>query len=259
MKASEWRVQLGESWTKARQEKIVQAAADTEMLPIIWKELTIFMPDGRRLVLQVSHDALRLGEYDDFVRVNCSALDAQLIADIYDARLPTEKIADLVHQQAEMTIEPWTSRPDGGMASTSRMFQHSQEVSKKIGVLEFSACPFVNTVGKDWVLTSRYPKNHGANYGWHTKARPNPDHPEWGPFVCKGGGHVYQPLGTTHDIYHCDYSQTLRLVDRYCRLIDGDSTQELELDDVLTSAELAPLISYEGPLPHVRHPDIPKR
>jgi len=259
VKASEWLAQLGESWTKARQEKIVQAAADMQMLPIIWKDVVIHLPGCEQLVLQVSHDALRFGEYDDFVRINCSALDAQLIADIYDARLPTEKISDLVHVQAEMTIEPCLSKGDAGMASSSRMLWHSQAVSKKIGVLEFSACPFVNSVGKDWVLTNHYPKNHGANYGWHTKTRPNPEHPEWGPFPCRAGGYVFQPRGTTHDIWHTDYSQVLRLVHRYAHLVNGDDVKELELDDVLTRADLAPFVSYEGPLKYVRHPNIPKQ
>lgn len=259
MKGTEFCQQIGPSFSKARQAAIVQAVADGLHLPLVWKPVVVRHADGRAFTLQAMNDALKIGEPDDFVRVNVSHLDAQHIADILDCRLPTERMVDLVYLQADMTIEPWTSSPDSQMASTARMQEHSRNVSKKIGEPE-KLDPLVCSAGKDWVLTNRYPNtSKGANYGWHTKSKPSPAHPEWGPFPCKAGGYVFQPVGFCHDIYHTDYSQTLRLFSRFVGVEDPNTgtCSELELDTMLQDPDLAGLISYEGPLKWVRHPGIP--
>ena len=259
MKGTDFLKSIGPVYSQDRQAKIVLAVEKGWSLPPLWESIPVRHPDGRVFTIQVMNDALMIGEVDDFVRVNVSHLDAQHIADILDCRLPTVKIVDLVHSHAVLTIEPCTSEPDAHMASTERMAKHSKAISDKAGI---SSCytPFTCSVGKDWVLTNNYPHPlKGANYGWHTKSVPNSVHPEWGPFPCKIGGYVFQPLGFRHDIHHTDYSQTLRLVSKYVGVEDAANRKSsvVELDKVLTSPDTADLFSYEGVLKYTRHPGIP--
>jgi len=250
MKGTEFCSSVASCYLQERQQKIVQAVRDGLFLPIVWKQVVSRHEDGRAVTIQVSNDALKIGEPEDFVRINCSHQDAQMIADILDARLPTTKISDLVHQQADLLIEPWISQPDSQMASTSRMLQHSREVSNRIGA-PAKLNPLVSTVGKDWVLTNWYKdKNTGANYGWHSKM---------GRYISPCGLRLWQPLGLAHNIMHVDYSQTLRLVGRFAMLDDPNAgtCREVELDELLTHPELSKLVSYEGPLKWTRHPGIP--
>lgn len=258
MKATDFCNDIGPVFSPARQAAIVQAVAAGQYLPVCWKPVVTRHQDGRTFTLWVGNDALKIGEPDDFVRINCSHTDAQLIADLLDCRLPTEKMVDLIHLQADMSIEPCTSQADAQMASTSRMQQHSAAVSKRMGPPE-RLNPLVCTVGKDWVLTNRYPDNNtAANYGWHTKTASDPNHPENGPYVCRVG-YVWQPLSFRHNLRHVDYSQIFRPIGRFVDVADpnGDVHQE-ELDDLLVDPQLAQLFSYEGPLKWTRHPGVPK-
>jgi hypothetical protein len=250
MKGTEFCESIGPSYSKDRQAAIVQAVRDGLHLPIIWRPVTIRHQDGRAFTLRVANDALKIGELDNFVRVNVSHQDAQLIADILDARLPTTKICDTIHQQADMLIEPWTSNPDSQMASTDRMQQHSTAVSDRIGP-PAKLAPLVSPVGKDWVLTNGYKGNaNGANYGWYSKSA---------PYSSPCGLKMWQTLGLAHDIFHTDYSQTLRLVHRLVGVDDPNAREcrELELDAMLQDPDLSKLVSYEGALKWVRHPGVP--
>ena len=251
MKASEFLASIPDAYSRNRQHLFVSAVSEGNYVPIEWRPIRLPAPDGRVLEIYVAADALMLGEPDDFVRINVSHQDAQLVADVLDCRLPTTKISDLVHQHAGLIAAPHTSNPDGGMDSTSRMKWHSAQVSASIGPVAILS-PLVSTVGKDWVLTNgflQYP-TMGANYGWHCKAS---------QFHSHAGIPILQPLGFAHNLYHTDYSQTLRLVSKVVSVSDGNGSAELgELDTVLQDPVLSSLISYEGPLRVLRHPAIPK-
>lgn len=237
MKASEFLATLPERPERKREELILDAVRQGLTMPIEWAEVYSYAK-GHEAVLKVSTDAVAIGEPDDWVRVTVSHTTAQQIADILGAFLPTSRISDLINDQAAVRLKPCLQRPDKQMAYTSRMVKHHKAVEER----RDGRAGLVSSVGKDWVLTNRLagrPKN-AANYGWHDRSSPNK--------------RVWQPVGLAHDRFHVDYSQVVRLV---CRTVCVDG-QELPLDDVLRSPELAPLVSSEGPLKIVRHPGVPE-
>jgi hypothetical protein len=207
-----------------------------------------------------------LGEPDDFLRVNATMRGEQSIADLLRMSLITPKIADLIRAQSRVQIEPRTQTPDSKMGYTSRMVRHSQAVTDAVlaatkhwpepGTLEMvgrQQLGLVSGVGKDWVLTNRLAGKPGlaANYGWHTKARPNPAAPKNGPFRSPGGGYMWQTVGTAHNTKHVDYSQIVRLMSAEM-VVDG---QPMLFADVACHPDLCWLVDYDGPLHVLRHPE----
>lgn len=194
--------------------------------------------------LDVSRDALSVGTSGDRVRITVNAETAQHIADALDAMLLTPRMSDLIRQQAAVVIAPATQTPNATMANTSRMVLHSQTVDQRIG----GASGLVANVGKDWVLSNKLllQPSRAANYGWHVASSSYPG--------TLPGMFVLQPLGLAHNHFHVDYSQTVRLVRKTCR-VDGI---ERPLVDVLSDAMLGPLICHEGVLQVFRQPGVPE-
>lgn len=177
-------------------------------------------------------DALKVNH----IRVAVTAQEAQEVADVLGALLPTPRIEDLTWQQAEVRIEP---HPGDVVRKTAA--QHSAEIDRDLG----GRTGLVVTVGKSWVLTNSLRAGRAANYGWHGTAAPYPS-------VSIPGIKVWQPVGTEHNAAHRDYSQTLRLVRRACE-VDG---KDADLGAVLQDPELARHVSHEGPLRLLRQPGV---
>ncbi|NUP06849.1 MAG: hypothetical protein HOW73_12425 [Polyangiaceae bacterium] len=209
-----------------------------------WVPLVI-SEGGRTLEVEVSEDALMVGEEGDRVRVTTDATTAQLVADHFDALLLTPRVSDWIRASARVLLEPIPQTPDSAMGNTSRMVQHSRSIDAARASL--SQVGLASTVGKDWVLTNRLAGHAGraANYGWHTK---KPSFP-----ATMTGMSVLQPLGLAHDRFHSDYSQTWRGMRRACRLNGAPYL----LTDVLRDPVLSSLVSHEGPLSVLRLPGVP--
>jgi hypothetical protein len=201
-----------------------------------WSWYTIALAHrGRDVVIRVMPDALRLGG----VRVNVSHTNAQRLADLLGAWLPTSRISDLVHEHADVVLRPQLGVPDSQMADTSRMIQHSANVAAVLrGRIDAGGC--ASTVGKDWINTNRLENrpDRAANYGWHDPHAPN--------------GRVWQTVGLAHDRNHVDYSQVLRLVDRIA-YVDG---APIDIAELASHPELHGAVSDEGPLRVLRHPGV---
>jgi hypothetical protein len=192
---------------------------------------------GRTAELHVLCDYLAVGSDEDFIRMPMTSAAAQRIADLTETMLPTPKLVDDIYRQAEAKLPP--SYIDGGPTDdeiADFLFHHEKlEKNRKsrgypLGVL---------TAGdkKDIVLCGRMRERpeRVAIYGWH-----------------KNEGDVIQPLSTTHSCRYADYSHGVRLVDRRV-VVDGELHQ---LEDVLRDAELASLVSDEGPLDLARYPTV---
>jgi N-acetyl-anhydromuramyl-L-alanine amidase AmpD len=236
MKTSEFLDTLSGLSGKARERFVLQTIRGGAALPIRWCELSSYA-GGHQAVLRVAEDALAVGTQEDWVRVTMCHSTAQLVADSLNARLPTSRISNLVHAQAEVRLKPCLQKPDAQMASAARMLQHHQAVERQ----RSGRSGLVSTVGKDWVLTNRLVGNplHAANYGWHDHSAPN--------------GVVWQTVGLRHDRFHVDYSQVVRLVHNEV-LVDG---APMPFDDVLVHPELCTLLSSEGRMQITRHPGVP--
>jgi hypothetical protein len=178
-------------------------------------------------------DYISLGNDQDFVRVPMSSVTAQKLADYFEMMLPTAKIVDVLYQTAKVQLRPQTFRPSPSMVRTSEFYKHQELIQKQLG----NKAPMKLVAGhkKDIVLTNKIATRPDkiAIYGWH-----------------QSGGQPIQPLSTVHGYWYADYSHGLRLIAPFAKI--GD--EMYRLSDVLRDPELAPLLSYEGPLTILRYP-----
>ncbi len=218
---------------------------------LTWGELHV-SDETNKLTIYASYQVLKI----DGTRIAVMARTQQLIADHYEAVMPTARISDLVYKQAVYKLGPETQTPGSRMAYTSRFVLHSERIDKQLeegnepplrGDDGLSVEAFCAPEGKDWVLCRRLWQKPGyaANYGWQAPGYPNPG--------VTPGVTVIQPLELGHFMTHVDYSQFCRLVKRKC-VLNG---AEVDIADILTDVRYAHLLSHEGPLPGVRHPGVP--
>ncbi len=189
-------------------------------------------PDGRLHTAEVSvlPDLLSVGGEGDSVRVCLTPQSAQRVADALGCLLPTVRLSDEIHRQADLKVppDPLTHERE----SIATMIRHSRILDARIG----RAAPGTLVAGgkKDIVITDRLLERPGrvAIYGWH--------HPD---------GRPIQPLTTVHTDRYVDYSHGIRLVRRAMK-VDG---RDADLAQVLTDASLAALVSSEGPMKAIRY------
>lgn len=189
--------------------------------------ITAVLKDGKphTIDLRVMPDYLSVGSDTDFVRVPLTPMTATKIAGAFDCDLPTRKIVDEIYRQADVKLEPrpMTERRE----AVDTFIEHNQIIEEQRK--GYALGELVAGIKKDLVLTNRLADKpgHVAIYGWH-----------------KLDGQPIQPLTTVHIATYVDYSHGIRLIDRHV-VVDG---KEMTIDDVLTSPELNPLVSDEGPL-----------
>ncbi|REJ98740.1 MAG: hypothetical protein DWQ35_00375 [Planctomycetota bacterium] len=207
---------------------------------------------GHRLVWHPMADALQI----EGVRVNVSATDSQRIADLLGAMLPTARLADWLYEAAPAKLAP---QPRPISATTAAMVEHSAAVDRAVAANPPAS--LVADPGKAWILTSKLwqgasgipPGELAANFGWHVPGPVwqgiNANRTPEGLWAIQGG----PTGGTRHDRRHVDYSQVAQLIRRDATL-DG---QPVDLAAMLVDADLAHLISSDGPLPEARQPGVP--
>jgi hypothetical protein len=244
----------------ARAAAVLDAVRGGLALPIAWMPVAA-SAGGHEATIFVASDTLRFGEDGpndrpddwDWVRVAVTAATAQQIADLLGVLLPTDRIADLTHAQATVHLSPHTQTPV--TATTAAMLKHHAQIEGE----RAGRTGLCSTVGKEWILgvqlfpaaAPRHPlgKLGAINYGWHTVGPARQD----GPFAGRGGLILWQTPGFRHDIAHVDYSQWVPRLVHPRMIVDGG---EVATADVLGSAELAALVSYDGPLEGVRYPAV---
>jgi hypothetical protein len=204
------------------------------------------------------------------VRVNVTAKDSQMIADLLGCLLPTAKIADLLYEQADIRILPKTmsypSQDLRHMADTSWMIDHSHRIDmsfpekattpeltdfewKLMSPYITELAPLVSTVGKHWIIDQclvAHSKSTAANYGWHFPGSTYGGLK--GSLRVIGKGRLIQGIGTRHNNDHTDYSQTCQLVFERC-LVDGNL---MLVKDVLADKTLHSLGTHNGPMTYLR-------
>jgi hypothetical protein len=242
----------------AREELVLEAVNAGVALPIVWAPLTTSAGAHTGTVF-VARDTLRFGVPGpnadssdwDWVRVAVTPDAAQRIADALGVLLPTDKIADLAHAQAGVRLTPHTQRPV--TATTAAMLQHHAAIEAERAGRE----GLLSTIGKEWILGPElfpalcpaHPLGiEGAiNYGWHTVGPVTPE----GPYQGRPGMILWQTRGFRHNRRHVDYSQWAPRAVHPRMRVDG---QNVATADVMTSPELAGLVSYHGPLLETRYP-----
>lgn len=258
MKASEWRGTLPPGHGPARERAVRKAISDRHFIPPAWVEVALPEHNGHTGSVFVASDALHIGEPGDSVRVNVTHRTAQWIADQLGWVLPTSKIADVAYlASSRLTAQELPA--DSAMATTERMFEHSELVDAEAERRHATGLLAPGT-GKMWVNTKRLEVEAGgltkaANYGFYEPGASSKS---------PGGLPLHQNVGLRHglgeekpeggDDGHIDYSQTMWFI-RSDMMVDGVGRS---VDSVVRDPELAGLISYDGPLRGMRHPGIPK-
>jgi hypothetical protein len=184
------------------------------------------------VTLWVMKDYLAVGHDREFVRVPMNPVTAQQVADAFGFSLPTARLVDEIYRAARLRLPPSPFKPSDAMVTVDEFVRHDRVIRQQIE--QNGADGLVAGHKKDVVLSNQLNDRHQkvAIYGWH---RPS--------------GSPIQPLSTVHGNWYADYSHGIRLISNMV-LIDD---RPLPLAEVMQDAELAPLVSYEGPLRHVRY------
>jgi hypothetical protein len=242
----------------AREQLVLDAVTAGLALPIVWTPLKTSAGLHTGTIF-VATDTLRFGVPGpnadpsdwDWVRVAVTPDTAQRIADALGVLLPTDRIADLAHAQADVRLTPHTQHPV--TATTAAMLHHHAAIEAERAGRE----GLLSTIGKEWILGPElfpagypaHPLGHdGAiNYGWHTVGPVTPD----GPYPGRSGMILWQTRGFRHNRRHVDYSQWAPRVVHPRMRVDGRNVSTAE---VMMSPELSGLASDHGPLLDTRYP-----
>lgn len=152
-----------------------------------------------------------------------SAPSAQRIADHFGYLLPTRKMVDAIHAQANARVpfHAYTSAREAVSTYLASSAAITQRIAGRKGL--------VSDYAKDYVLTNSRRSNPAkiAIYGaWDSR------------------GAIVQPFAVPHALTYFDYSQQPRFVLNRVT-VDG---REMTLVDALADATTAPLFSSEGPI-----------
>lgn len=217
----------------ARDAAIERAVRSGNVPPFLRDLVPVTMtgrtPTGEavRITLCVTPDYLAVGSDRDFVRVPLGLPAAQRIASSFDMMLPTTRMVDAIHAQAQLRLDPRPMTPGPQMSSTAYLVAHNATLESQ----RRGAAPGVLVSGhkKDVVLTNRMAQMPGrvAIYGWH-----------------RANGQPIQPLSTVHGASYADYSHGVRLVSRRAWL----NGRPVDLAALLSDRRYAGVLSSEGPI-----------
>lgn len=180
------------------------------------------------VTIWVTPDVLAIGGEDDHVRCPLGGPAALQIARQLGCWLPTRRIVDAVHAQADIRLTPLPMPPTARMTSNPYFIEHQRQIAAQLAAMgEDASGRLVAGHKKDLVLTPLLRQRPGrvAIYGWH-----------------QPGGEPIQPLSTVHAADYADYSHGVRLVWGQVE-INGDWR---DFAEVLRDPALAPLLSDEG-------------
>ncbi len=219
--------------TQAEREQAILAQLSAGNIPDFLRqlrpvELSRTSGGGGTATIWVMPDYLAIGSDRDYVRVPVDRLTAATMARRFGFVLPTCKIVDAIHEQAELRLTPQPMKPGPEMRSSACYLAHSQRIDQQLAGHRVDR--LLSGHKKDLVLTKRLARRPGrvAIYGWH-----RPD------------GRPIQPLSTVHGARYADYSHGVRLVSATA-LIDGAPRSVYE---ILESPGLADLLTDEGTIP----------
>lgn len=186
---------------------------------------------------QAAPDYLCVGSDEDYFLTPMTPITAQRIADRLGCTLPTRKMVNDIYAAAAVKLAPSPMTPGPQMITVPVFAQHNATVQKQRSAQLAQHPPGALVSGdkKDLVITTRLAASQDkvAIYGWH-----------------QTNGAAIQPLYLGHTAAWVDYSHGARLV-RQQLTVNG---KEATILTVLADADLAGLLSDEGPVPEPRYP-----
>ena len=182
------------------------------------------------LTMHVMPDYLSIGSNEDNVRIPMTPAVAQAIADRTGTSLPTDRMVDDIHSNADkkLNMDPFQWKPGNeharNMQSVDWYQQHDQRIDNQLGTGQ-AQTGIVSGHKKDLVIPNKDGKV--AIYGG-----------TW-----PGTDKRIQPYSNLHENTYEDYSHGARLVSQDV-VIDGKA---MKLSDVLADPNLAPLVTRFPP------------
>lgn len=178
----------------------------------------------------VAPDYVAIGSDRDFLRVPMGLDTALSLTTRFGFILPTRAMVDIIYAQSRAQLEPKPMKPGAQMTSTDYYVRHNRDIDGQRSAKGLRLGELLTGHKKDLVLTDRLRRKPGrvAIYGWHRSV-----------------GRPIQPLSTVHGARYADYSHGVRLVSATV-FVNGEPRSIYE---VLEDAELAALLSDEGPIP----------
>jgi hypothetical protein len=177
-------------------------------------------------------DYMAIGSDQNYLYMPMTPAAAQYLADNLNCTLPTKKMVDIIYSKAEIKLHPQPIPPSDKMTTVPVFQQHTDSIKRQISQIGFdrSADNIIAGHKKDIIISNKIYSNDRnydrvVIYGWHLSVN-NP----------------IQPVYNGHIAAYADYSHGVRLISNTA-LLNGDSIQ---VDDILTSAGLSPLLSDEG-------------
>lgn len=194
--------------------------------------------DGREVQseIEVAPDYLAAGSDDDYILVPLRPTSAQTLADRLGCVLPTKRIVDGIHAQADVKLTPEPMPPGPAMTTFGVFVQHSRLIKTQLASrADYSPGKLIAGHKKDVVLSNRLTNAPAkvAIYGWH-----------------RTNGVPIQPLYTGHTQEWVDYSHGIRLISKVARIEGTNASLEM----LLQSPKLHSLVSDEGPLAFLKYP-----
>jgi hypothetical protein len=190
-------------------------------------EISVPAPSGAILkaVVWVMPDYLAVGSDEDSVRVPLGLEAAITVARSFGFTLPTRKMVNVIHRQADEKLDPRPMPAGPAMTSLAYLWAHNRTINQQQRFLTPGA--LVSGCKKDVVITPRLASLPGrvAIYGWL--------HPDGKPI---------QPLSTVHGAEYADYSHGIRLVSQTI-FVNGEARSVF---DVLEDPARVGLLSDEG-------------
>lgn len=225
----------------AREEEVLRQVAAGNIPDFLRRlcPVTVTSVAGGRTntaTFRVTPDYLAVGSDTDYFLTPLTPDTAQRIANLTQCSLPTRKMVDAIYAAAEVKLSPTPVPPSPAMTTVPVFAAHDALVKTQRAAHLKSAPPGALVAGhkKDVVLSAKLAQAPGkvAIYGWH-----------------RTNGAPIQPLYTGHTAAWADYSHGIRLVSEEVT-ING---QTRKLGEVLADAELASLLSDEGPITNLRY------
>jgi hypothetical protein len=215
-----------------------------------WKEIVVFDKDAagapHRLVLRVAPRYFELGTDEDPLFIPMWPVTAQKTAEAFNAILPSEKIVDIIWENADvqLPIGPPSGFkiPGKDMEEVPSWIAHNaivqKQASSRSALMAGGKKDLVIGPGLDGskvaIYSTPFPGQGHPLREYSTSVVPNP----WKPGTTFHPP-LHQPYSTIHDSKYSDYSHGLRLISRNANL-DG---AEVDLAGLFIDPILYALVS----------------
>lgn len=210
--------QLADVAGPERDQQIVGIVLDRGAIDWGWVQVPL---ENDRGYFVVARDYLAIGNDSDWCRVPVGGPAAQIIADHFNALLPTAFMVDLVWKFGATKLSPEPFKDLNAMTSTKRFVEHNEIIERQRNGRQ----GLVVGHKKDLIVSNRLELFPTAVciYGWH-----------------QSNGQPIQPVSTAHrQWWYSDYSHGCRLVNKQM-LLDG---QTVEVEKVLRDPQLAHVLT----------------